>query len=167
MQFAEGIKDQVFRILGRGKLVVDLVPYINEYIKNNPDTEIQIGCDSQPIGGVINYAVVIVLYNQGKGGHVLYTKIHVKREKGKYKTQDFIKLWREVELSLALAEYLRMSGCKKVKYIDLDLNPDPMYYSNAVLRSSLGYVTSMGYEARCKPDAWSASYAADRLSRYI
>lgn len=63
MQFAEGIKDQVFRILGRGKLVVDLVPYINEYIKNNPDTEIQIGCDSQPIGGVINYAVVIVLYN--------------------------------------------------------------------------------------------------------
>jgi len=168
MEFSTEVKDRVFKILERGKLVVDLVPYINEYIKDNPDTEIQIGCDSQPIGGVINYAIVIVLYNQGKGGHVLYTKLHVKREKGsKNKTQDFIKLWREVELSLALAEYLRMSGCKKVKYIDLDLNPDPMYYSNTVLRSSLGYVTSMGYEARCKPDAWSASYAADRLSRYI
>ncbi len=168
MEFSTEVKDKIFRVLGKNKLVIDLVPYVNEYVRNNPDTEIQIGCDSQPIGGVINYALVLVLYNKGKGGHVLYTKIHVKREKGiKNKTQDFIKLWREVELSLALAEYLRMSGCKKVKYIDLDLNPDPTFYSNTVLRSSLGYVTSMGYEPRCKPDAFSASYAADRLSRHI
>lgn len=167
MEVGLEIKDKVFRVLGKNKLVVDLVPYIKEYVAKYPEVEIQIGCDSQPIGKIINYAIVIVLYNEGRGGHVLYTKIHVPREKGKHKQQDFIKLWREVEYSLQTAEFLRIEGCKKVKYIDLDLNPDPMYYSNTVLRSSLGYVTSMGYEARCKPDAWSASYAADRLSRYI
>jgi predicted RNase H-related nuclease YkuK (DUF458 family) len=45
----------------------------------------------------------------------------------------------------------------------LDLNPDPKYKSNQLLRAALGYVESMGYIPRCKPNAMCASYVADAL----
>ena len=54
-------------------------------------------------------------------------------------------------------------GLPKADYIDLDLNPDPMYRSNSVLRSALGYVESLGYKARIKPNAADASTCADMI----
>ena len=82
------------------------------------------------------YAVVIVLYNQGKGGHVLYAKNIVPR------IQDrFNRLWNEVEYSLQVANHLVNNGIQKPKFIDIDLNPDPKYKSNQVLRAALSILS--------------------------
>jgi len=138
---------------------IDLVPYIKDFLSKNDDTNIFIGSDSQN-GKATTYAVVIVLHNTRKGGHVLYAKSIVP------KIQDrFNRLWNEVEYSLQVANHLVNNGIQKPKFIDIDLNPDPKYKSNQVLRAALGYVESMGYTPRCKPNAVVASYVADAICK--
>jgi predicted RNase H-related nuclease YkuK (DUF458 family) len=66
---------------------------------------------------------------------------------------------------LQTANYLVEHGIQKPNFIDIDLNPDPKYKSNQVLRAALGYVESMGYVPRCKPNAVVASYVADAICK--
>lgn len=137
---------------------VDLIPYVKDFLANNSDTTIFVGCDSQN-ERYTTYATVIVLHNAGKGGHVLYAKDIVSKIPDR-----FTRLWNEVEYSLQTATILSENGIKP-NYIDLDLNPDPKYKSNQVLRAALGYVESMGYTPRCKPEAMVASYVADAICK--
>ena len=135
---------------------VDLIDYLKKKIQ--PDTKIYIGADSQNIKTETIYAEVIILHHGNSGGHVLYTKYSVKRIKS-----SFERLWNEVDSSINLAIFLEENGIQKIDYIDLDLNPDPKYKSNEVLRAALGYVESMGFKARVKPNATAASCCADYL----
>lgn len=138
---------------------VDLIPYVKQFLSENDYTSIFIGCDSQNEKNT-TYGIVIVLHNAGKGGHVLYAKEVLPKINDR-----FTRLWNEVEYSLQVAEYLTTNGIQKPNYIDLDLNPDPKYKSNQVLRAALGYVESMGYVPRCKPYAMVASYVADAICK--
>lgn len=151
------MKNLVFKSLTDHR-TIDLISYIKDYISANPETSLYIGCDSQNTKRSTTYAVVVVLYNRGKGGHVLYAREVIPKI-----WDRFSRLWREVEQSIELAEWLKDSGIQKPVSIDLDLNPDPKYKSNQLLRAALGYVESMGYVPRCKPNAMCASYVADAL----
>ena len=137
---------------------IDLIEYIKQYLAENENIDIFIGCDSQNTNVMTLYATVIVLYKPGKGGHVLYVKEDCPKI-----LDRFTRLWSEVEKSITVAEYLKLHGIQRPTYIDIDLNPDPRYKSNQVLRSAMGYVEGMGYIPRCKPNAVAASYAADDL----
>jgi predicted RNase H-related nuclease YkuK (DUF458 family) len=139
---------------------VDLIQYVKDFIGANEGTCLYVGCDSQNFSNKTIYATVIVLYNKGKGGHVLYTKETLPKI-----TDRYTRLWREIEKSLEVADYLTANGISKPDFIDVDLNPDPKYKSNQLLRAALGYVESMGYRVRCKPDAMTASYVADALCK--
>lgn len=136
---------------------IDLVDYIQNYLKEKPDTQIFIGSDSQVRGRLTKYAYVIVLYTERKGGHVLYAKETIT------KIDWFSRLMREVNESIKLAQLLTEGGISKPITIDIDLNPDPKWRSNSVLRSVLGWSEGMGYATRYKPNALAASYAADHL----
>lgn len=152
----------VFKTLGKGAKV-DLVPYIKQIFADEAKKEhgreisLYIGCDSQNIGSSTVYALVVVMHFGNNGGHVLYSKMKFERIR-----DSFVRLWKEVEMSLEVARYLEAEGIK-AKYIDIDLNPDPKYRSNAVLRAALGLIESYGYTARCKPESIAASCCADRI----
>jgi len=137
---------------------IDLISYIREYIMEYPNTNIYIGCDSQNAKKKTIYALVIVLHHNTRGGHVLYTKEVLPRIKDR-----FTRIFREVEQSVEIANYLTEYNIQPPKYIDIDINPDPKYGSNFILNSALGFVESMGYNARCKPNAMMASKVADYL----
>lgn len=147
----------VYRILATDN-IVDLDTYLGEYLSKNPDAQIIIGCDSKNRENETVYGLVIVLYKAKKGGHVLYAKQRIPRIRDRWS-----RLWREVELSVALANELQEKGFPKAQFIDLDLNPDPRYKSNDVVRAAVGLVESMGYKARTKPFSLCASYAADKV----
>lgn len=147
----------VWKVLSTGS-EIDLVSYVKGYIKDKPKTQIFIGTDSQTKGPNTWYAIVIVLYTEGKGGHVVYTRIKHPRIK-----DIFNKLFKEVHYSIEVAELLRDSGIANVLTIDLDFNLDKKYKSNALLTSSLGWCAGLGFETRCKPYASAASYAADMI----
>jgi len=160
--------NRVFKSL-TNRQKVDLIPYIQNYLLEHTETEIYIGCDSQNHARSTSYATVIVLHNKGRGGHVLFTqdetpRVKIGRQNAKTEV-EFQRLWSEVERSIEIAEYLKSSNIKRPAFIDIDLNPDPQFKSNQALRAALGYVESLGYIVRCKPDAVSATYVADKLCK--
>jgi predicted RNase H-related nuclease YkuK (DUF458 family) len=123
-----------------------------------PNVEILIGCDSQNFSDKTIYAIVVALYDKGKGAHVLYNRWKTQREP----TRN-IRLLNEVWYAVETAETLKAAGLPKVKWIDIDINPDPKYKSNEVLRQAVGMVEGMGYKVRYKTLGPIATYAADHL----
>ena len=138
--------------------VVDLVDYVREVINTDEQVRLYIGTDSHNRGNLTVYGTVVVIHYGNRGGHVIYSKESIPRVR-----DTFSRLWREVDLSIQVAEELKSAGVATADYIDLDYNPDPKYRSNSVLRSAVGYVESMGYVARTKPYASAASYCADAI----
>lgn len=151
------MKDWTFRSLSNGSKI-DLIPYTEQKLAVRDDVSFYIGCDSQNRGRSTHYGLVIVFHYGKNGGHVVYATKTIPRVKDKAD-----RLLREAGFSIELAQYLESHGIKKPDFIDLDFNPDPKYQSNMILRSALGWVEAMGYKARCKPDAVSASYVADKI----
>jgi predicted RNase H-related nuclease YkuK (DUF458 family) len=137
---------------------VELVSYIKDWIEVKPNVEILIGCDSQNFSDKTIYAIVVALYDKGKGAHVLYNRWKTQREP----TRN-IRLLNEVWYAVEAAETLKAAGLPKVKWIDIDINPDPKYKSNEVLRQAVGLVEGMGYKVRYKTLGPIATYAADHL----
>lgn len=134
---------------------VDIIPYIQQWMLDNPEHKIYIGCDSQNKGRMTTYATVIVLHYSSGGGHVLY-----RRDKIDKVASSFERLWKEVELSVETANLLISSGIGKPDCIDVDLNPDPRYNSNQLLRAAVGLIESMGIKARYKSKSpWAISIA--------
>jgi predicted RNase H-related nuclease YkuK (DUF458 family) len=149
-----------FRTL-HGTPIPDVINYIKEYIATREDVEILIGSDSQCYGNKKTiYGVVIALYTKGKGAHVLCTRETVAMERN---TPS--RLLNEVWRSLEVAEFLKENGLPKPQWIDIDLNPDPKYKSNSVLRQAVGLVEGMGYKVRYKHLGAMMTYAANTLVR--
>ena len=141
--------------------IPDVIQYIKDYLVKYKNVDILIGCDSQSYGTHKTiYGVVIVLYEQGKGGHVLCTS-----EVGAFEKNVPVRLLNEVWKGIEVAEFLRENGLPKPKWFDIDLNPDSKYNSNSVLRQAIGMVEGMGYNARCKHHGVMATYAANALVR--
>lgn len=137
---------------------VEVIDYIQAYLRDNKDIEILIGCDSQNRKRETIYAIVIGLYKPGKGAHVLYSRFTTNREK-----DNVGRLLNEVWYSVEIAEAIRNEIGVKATWIDIDLNPDPKYKSNAALTSAVGIVTGMGYSVRHKGNSPIMTYAADNL----
>jgi len=164
-----------YKVLSSGKNIDDIIQYIKNYIKEFENThfiEVIIGTDSQNRKRKTQYATVILLHKTdyesgiGKGGHVLYKTEIIDRpftptedERRDHRSKRLLdEAWRSIEV----AELLRSNDIH-VDVIDLDMNPDPKYRSNDVLIQATGWAEGLGYRVRCKPDAMSASYAADSL----
>ena len=137
---------------------VELLDYVKEYMELNNDVEILIGCDSQNFSDKTIYAIVVALYHKGKGAHVLYNKWKTQREQTRS-----VRLLNEVWYAVEVAEAMKEAGIPKVKWIDIDINPDPRFKSNEVFRQAVGLVEGMGYEVRYKTLGPIATYAADHL----
>ena len=137
---------------------VDLVSYVKDWLETKPNAEILIGCDSQNFSDKTIYAIVVALYDVGKGAHVLYNRWKTQREPTRS-----VRLLNEVWYAIEVAEALKEAGLPKVKWIDIDINPDPKYKSNEVLRQAVGMVEGMGYKVRYKTLGPIATYAADHL----
>ena len=138
--------------------VVDLVSYVGEWLETKPNAEILIGCDSQNFKDKTIYAIVVALYDTGKGAHVLY-----KRWKTQKEWTRSTRLLNEVWYSVEVAEAMKAAGLPKVRWIDIDINPDPRFKSNEVFRQAVGLVEGMGYKVRYKSLGPIATYCADHL----
>ncbi len=144
-----------------GTYIPNLIEYVKEYISTREGVEILIGSDSQCYGHKKTiYGVVIALYTPGKGAHVLCTKETTPMD---YNTPH--RLLNEVWKSIEIAEWLKENGLPKPTWIDIDLNPDPKYKSNGVLRQAVGLVEGMGYKVRYKHLGALTTYAANHLVR--
>jgi len=146
-----------FRIMHSGEEV-----HLKEHIFNIkaqcPEVEIHIGCDSQNYRNHTLYVTTVVFRYPNNGAHVIYFK-----EKAKRIEDLWTKLWGELERSASLALQLRESYGISIEQIDLDYNSDPAFPSNKLLNAASGYLTSLGFNAKAKPELLIAVWAANSL----
>jgi predicted RNase H-related nuclease YkuK (DUF458 family) len=137
----------------------ELAGYVKDYLEANKDREVKIylGCDSQTKNITTTYATTVVFHIATSGCHVIYKKEVVPVIKDMWN-----RLWKETELSAETALYLRDSGIE-IDTIDLDYNINPVHNSNKLVKTAVGYVESLGFQARVKPELLPAVHAADDI----
>lgn len=137
----------------------ELALYVSKYLELHKDYDVKIylGCDSQTKANITAYATTLVFHIETSGCHVIY-----KKETVPVVRDMWTRLWREAELSVETALYLRERGIE-IDTIDLDYNIDPIHNSNKLVKAAVGYVESLGFKARVKPDLLPAVYAADGI----
>jgi len=128
-----------------GEKIPSVDNYIENYLKVHDGVEILVGTDSQNRGENTIYSTVIALYHPGHGAHCIFRRWREPRERIRS-----TRLMNEVWASLACAENLKQHGIQSVKYIDIDINPNPKFKSNEVFTSAKGMIEGMGYEVRFK-----------------
>jgi len=47
--------------------------------------------------------------------------------------------------------------------VHADINTDPEFKSNVALKEAMGYILSMGFQFKAKPDAFASSSCADKV----
>jgi predicted RNase H-related nuclease YkuK (DUF458 family) len=127
-----------------GEKIVDVLKYVKDYITKFPETEVMVGTDSQNHGSTTTYCTIIAMYRPGKGGHCIYRKWKTAKV-----SVRSVRLLAEVWASIEISNLLRDSGVT-IKYIDIDINPNPKFKSYEVYSSAKGMVEGLGYECRCK-----------------
>lgn len=148
--------DRKFRVMG-GHVAHDVSDYVAT-MSQEENVEIHVGCDSQNYKRYTVYVTTVVFRFPENGAHVIY-----RRERVPKITDLWTKLWGETERSVDLANLI-LSECNvRVKQIDLDFNSDPAYPSQKLISASAGYITSLGFEAKAKPNLLMAAWAANVL----
>ncbi len=136
----------------------DVADYVKTYLElhKNQSLKLYLGCDSQNRLKT-TYATTLVFNIASTGCHVIYRKEVVPI------IQDmWTRLWGEAERSVEVALYLREHGIE-IDTIDLDYNINPEFKSHKLVSAAVGYVESLGFKARVKPELLPAVYAADHI----
>ena len=134
----------------------------------SPESKIYIGGDSERfnIGDdfYADYILVIVVHINGNNGCKLFGEVVRERDYDQKQSRPRYRLMNEVykvsELYLRLADVLVDRNVE----VHLDINPNEMTGSSCVINEAIGYIKgTCNVIPLVKPQAFAASYAADRL----
>jgi uncharacterized protein len=138
----------------------------------SPETKIYIGGDSERflIGKdwYADYTLAIVVHIDGKHGCKIFGEVQRERDWDQKKNRPRMRLMNEVykiaELYTKLHEVLEDRDVQ----IHLDINPNEKYGSSCVVQEAVGYIRGMcNVVPMVKPQAFAASYCADRLKHIM
>ncbi len=133
-----------------------------------PETKIYLGCDSErvKINGAwhADYVLAIVVHINGNNGCKLFGEVQRERDYDSKPGKPAMRLMTEVykvsELYLRLASVLDGRDVE----VHLDINPNEMHGSSCVISQAVGYIKgTCNVIPFVKPEAFAASYAADRF----
>lgn len=132
---------------------------LREYKLGNK-LKVCIGTDSQVKGAVTDFATVIVFIREKKGGFMF-----IHQEKSHFKMSIKERMLAEVQRSIETAYSL----CDLLDKFNVDLevhadiNTNPMFKSNQALHEAMGYILSMGFVFKAKPEAFASSACANKI----
>ena len=72
-----------------------------------------------------------------------------------------LEVGRSVEVAYTLCELLDRYDV--ALEVHADINTDPSFESNTALKEAMGYILSMGFVFKAKPDAFASSSCADKV----
>jgi len=141
---------------------------VREFIREqSEETKIYIGCDSERFrvkqDWFADYIVAIVIHFEGKHGCKIFGQVTRERDfdqkKNRPKYRMMMEAYKASEMYLNLSDVL---SDREVE-VHLDINPSEMHGSNCALSEAIGYIRgTCNVIPMVKPNAWAASYAADR-----
>jgi predicted RNase H-related nuclease YkuK (DUF458 family) len=147
----------------------EIATFINA---QSPETKIYIGGDSERF--LINniwhadYTLAIVVHYSGNRGCKIFGEVQRERDFDQQKDKPRMRLMNEVmkiaDLYIKLSEVLE----NRIVEVHLDINPDEHHGSSCVINEATGYIRGMcNVVPLVKPNAFAASYAADRLKEIL
>lgn len=119
-----------------------------------------IGTDSQVKGDTTDFATVIVFLREHRGG---FMYIHQEKTKNKMSIKE--RMLCEVQKSIEIAYHL----CPVLDLYDVemevhaDINTNPNFKSNMALHEAMGYILSMGFVFKAKPESFASSSCANKM----
>ena len=147
---------------------------VRDFIQNTSDlTCIYIGADSERYRGKDNhwyadYTVAVVIHIDGSRGCKVFGQVETERDYDKRHDRPAYRLMNEVYKASAMYLELYEAIGDRHSEVHLDINPDEMHGSSCVIQQATGYIRGMcGFAPKVKPDAFAASYAADRLKEIL
>ena len=119
-----------------------------------------IGSDSQVRGGTVEFATVIVFLREQKGGF-MYINNSKMEKKMSLKERMIMEVSKSIEIAYALCDLLDKYHIELE--VHADINTDPSFQSNAALKEAMGYILSMGFVFKAKPNAFASTSCADKV----
>jgi predicted RNase H-related nuclease YkuK (DUF458 family) len=120
-----------------------------------------IGTDSQVYRrNRIEYATVIVILREGKGGFMFISNQKEFKNIG-VKERMINEVAKSIEVAYALCDLFDEFGVELE--VHADINTDPMFKSNKALKEAMGYILGMGFVFKAKPDSFASTSCADKL----
>lgn len=119
-----------------------------------------IGSDSQVRTGVVEFATVIVFLREKKGGFMFINNSRMEANIG-LKERMILEVAKSVEIAYHLCDLL--DKYRVELEVHADINTDPAFQSNRALKEAMGYILSMGFVFKAKPDAFASTSCADKV----
>ncbi len=132
---------------------------IEEQAKGNR-IKICIGSDSQERSGSYEFATVIVFLREKKGGF-MYIRNERIHQTMSLKERMIVEVSKSVEVAYALCDIMDTYDVELE--VHADINTDPSFKSNIALKEAMGYILSMGFIFKAKPNAFASSSCADKV----
>lgn len=141
---------------------------VKEFIaQSSENSKLYFGADSERFKKdgkwYARYTVVVVIHKDGKHGAKVfgYSENELDYDK-KFHRPAFRMMNETYKVSALFLELANEIGNRHCE-IHLDINTDDMHGSSCALHQAIGYVKGMcGIEPKVKPNAFAASYAADK-----
>ncbi len=143
-----------------GEYVVDIAKHTLTILNEERNVEIHVGTDSQNVGSQTVYCTAVAYRYSGRGVHYIQYIQKVDRI-----TDNWVRLWKEAEMSIEVAQWLTQKIPWIKLQIDLDYNSDGSYFSNKLISSAGGWASSLGFTVNVKPNSQIATKAADNSCR--
>lgn len=151
-----------------GKIPLEALPVqMKKYLEEDPRASyrIVIGTDSQTNQKWTQYVTALILHRSGKGARFFCYK---RKEHAVHHLHH--RIYKETEQSLKLMEKLKEHGVTEILadwpvevHLDIGKNGE----TRKLIQEVVGWVTSVGYVAKIKPDAYGASAVADKYTKSI
>ncbi|HMI01724.1 MAG TPA: ribonuclease H-like YkuK family protein [Pedobacter sp.] len=119
-----------------------------------------IGTDSQVKGAVTDFATVIVLLREHHGGF-MYINQDKTTQKMSIKERMLVEVQKSIEIAYSICDLLDLYDVDLE--VHADINTNPMFKSNKALNEAMGYILSMGFIFKAKPEAFASSTCADKM----
>lgn len=119
-----------------------------------------IGTDSQVMSNEVQFATVIVFLREKRGGFMFISNDKMERKMG-LRERMILEVARSVEVAYSLCHLLDQYQVELE--VHADINTDPAFESNTALKEAMGYILSMGFVFKAKPDAFASSCCADKV----
>ncbi len=119
-----------------------------------------IGSDSLVRNGTVEFATVIVFLREKKGGFMFINNSKMEIQMG-LKERMILEVAKSVEIAYHLCDLLDKYHVELE--VHADINTDPAFQSNRALKEAMGYILSMGFVFKAKPDAFASTSCADKV----
>lgn len=146
---------------------------IIEYINNQPpESCVYLGADSERYNKngrwMADYTLAVVVHHGGRHGCKIFGEVQTENDYDQRKDRPVVRLMNEVYKVSEL--YLKLVDALVDRHVEihLDINPDEEHASNVVVQQAIGYIRGVcQMTPKVKPEAFAASFAADRLKEVL